>query len=63
MAVSYGFAQPPSYVEEWQRNLLQGAYDKTKVCRSCVELLNKVIAGFQPLQDRGYSKAQQDYMV
>ena len=29
MAVSYGFAQPPAYIEEFQRNLLQGAYDKT----------------------------------
>ena len=30
MAIQYGFAQPPAYIEEFQRNLLQGAYDKTK---------------------------------
>ena len=30
MAVNYGFAQPPAYIEEFQRNLLQGAFDATK---------------------------------
>ena len=49
MAVSYGFAQPPAYIEEFQRNLLQGAYDKTKDADPA-GIAKQGIVGFQPLQ-------------
>jgi len=50
MAVSYGFAQPPAWIEEFQRNLLQGAYDKTKDADPA-GIAKQGIAGFQPLQE------------
>jgi len=49
MAIQYGFAQPPAYIEEWQRNLLQGAYDKTKLPDPS-GIPKQGIIGFQPLQ-------------
>ncbi len=49
MAIQYGFAQPPAYIEEWQRNLLQGAYDKTKL-PDPAGIPKQGIIGFQPLQ-------------
>ena len=50
MAVSYGFSQPPAYIEEFQRNLLQGAYDKTKDADPA-GIAKQGIVGFQPLQE------------
>jgi hypothetical protein len=52
MAVSYGFAQPPAYIEEFQRNLLQGAFDATQRPFSIPQ---QGIAGFQPLQEGAIS--------
>ena len=49
MAVQYGFSQPPAYIEEFQRNLLQGAYDKTKDADPA-GIAQQGIVGFQPLQ-------------
>ena len=49
MAVQYGFSQPPAYIEEFQRNLLQGAYDKTKDADPA-GIAKQGITGFQPLQ-------------
>ena len=49
MAVQYGFSQPPAYIEEFQRNLLQGAYDKTKDADPA-GIAKQGIIGFQPLQ-------------
>ena len=49
MAISYGYAQPPAWIEEFQRNLLQGAYDKTKDADPA-GIAKQGIAGFQPLQ-------------
>tara|TARA_R110002049_G_scaffold226013_1_gene398034 strand:- start:90 stop:659 length:570 start_codon:yes stop_codon:yes gene_type:complete len=49
MAVNYGFAQPPAYIEEFQRNLLQGAFDATKAPYAG-GIPQQGIAGFQPLQ-------------
>ena len=49
MAISYGYASPPPYIEEFQRNLLQGAYDKTKL-PDPAGIPKQGIVGFQPLQ-------------
>ena len=49
MAVSYGFQQPPAYIEEFQRNLLQGAFDATQKPFSG-GIPKQGITGFQPLQ-------------
>ena len=49
MAVQYGFSHPPAYIEEFQRNLLQGAYDKTKDADPA-GIAKQGITGFQPLQ-------------
>ena len=49
MAINYGFAQPPAYIEEFQRNLLQGAFDATKAPYAG-GIPKQGTAGFQPLQ-------------
>jgi hypothetical protein len=50
MAVSYGFTQPPAYIEEFQRNLLQGSFDATK-SPYAGGIPKQGITGFQPLQE------------
>jgi len=45
----YNFAQPPAYIEEFQRNLLQGAFDATKT-PFAGGIPKQGITGFQPLQ-------------
>ena len=50
MAIQYGMQQPPPYIEEFQRNLLQGAFDATQ--RPFPGGIPKQgIVGFQPLQE------------
>ena len=50
MAVSYGFQQPPAYIEQYQRDLLQGAFNATKAPYAG-GIPQQGIAGFQPLQE------------
>ena len=50
MAVTYSSVTPPPYLEEFQRNLLQGAYDKTKL-PDPAGIPKQEIVGFQPLQE------------
>ena len=49
MAVNYGFAQPPAYIEQFQRDLLQGAFNATKDPYAG-GIPKQGITGFQPLQ-------------
>ena len=50
MAVQYGFAQPPAYIEQFQRDLLQGGFNVTKdPFPGGIPKQN--IVGFQPLQE------------
>ena len=49
MVVQYSSITPPAYLEEFQRNLLQGAYDKTKL-PDPAGIPKQGIVGFQPLQ-------------
>ena len=46
---TYNFAQPPAYIEEFQRNLLQGAFDATQK-PFAGGIPKQGITGFQPLQ-------------
>ena len=50
MAVTYSSMTPPAYLEEFQRNLLQGAYDKTKL-PDPAGIPKQEIVGFKPLQE------------
>ena len=49
MVLQYTSMAPPAYIEEFQRNLLQGAYDKTKD-PDPAGIPKQGIIGFQPLQ-------------
>ena len=49
MAVSYGFSQPPAYIEQFQRDLLQGGFNVTKDPFPG-GIPKQGIVGFQPLQ-------------
>ena len=50
MAISYGIQQPPAYIEQFQRDLLQGAFNATKQ-PFAGGIPKQGITGFQPLQE------------
>ena len=54
MAVSYVAAQPPAYLEQFQRDLLQGAFNVTKDPFPG-GIPQQGIVGFQPLQQAAIS--------
>ena len=58
MAVSYGFQQPPAYIEQYQRDLLQGAFNATKAPYAG-GIPQQGIAGFQPLQQIGRASCRE----